>query len=86
MHMDAVTRFNMTVRTAGFVLVALGVLVPTGWWLVSFVVTQRDNRRYGGPPMEDAFTPAARLMDGLLLLAVFAVLAAPGALLLLLAD
>jgi hypothetical protein len=84
--MEAVTRLNMTVRTAGLVLVALAVLVPTGWWLASFVETQRANRRYGGPPMEDAFTPVARLIDGLLLLAVFAVLAVPGALLLLLGE
>ncbi len=71
-------------RTAGYVLIALGVVVPVALLLYGVISERLENRRYG-PPMEDAFTPVARVIDLVLLAYLGLAFILPGALLLLLA-
>ena len=64
--------------------VGLGVAIPLALRLDAAARQWRDNKRFGGPPMEDAFTPIGRVIDAMVLVGLGGVLVVPGALLLLL--
>ena len=68
-------------RVLGWILIVAGFVVPLGLWLHSAIDQRREDRRFGGPPLEDAFGPAARFIDTVLLLLVGAVFWIPGGLL-----
>jgi hypothetical protein len=71
-------------HTAGLILVVLGVAAPLAVALHGAIDTARENRRHGGPPMEDAFGPSALMIDLYLLVCLGLVFAVPGVVLLIL--
>ena len=71
-------------RTVGFVLLGLGVALPVGVAILSRIDRIREDRKHGGPPMEDAFGPIADAIDTGLLILLGLVLVVPGLILVLL--
>lgn len=63
-------------ETAGWILVGLGIVLPIGVVVVSAIDRVREDRKHGGlPPLDDAFGPAANVIDtALLILLAFAFL------------